>query len=291
MKHEKQTTGLEEVQHERALARTFVELRQVVTRIRMAFPNLTIVEILMLAGIVEQAKSEGMKELGQSLRRVPPKKAPPALPAKASAPPPVKSKPTPPFERGLKVTVGTKNVPFITVASRLLVERGPMTLREIFDTFEEKGWKINTKSPHMQQVVRALLTREDKTFQKVASPNNEVKFRARANNPKRTHAASNPKGAPSKEVVRKQTLRLLAASHGKPISIADLAEKLKIPNAQRLVPLLVSLSESGAVKKLTKGDETLWEPFKDKIKAYDTERGGIVFSKAHVEALNGVAHA
>jgi hypothetical protein len=50
-----------DVNQERQLVRTLIELREVFTRAKMLLPSISLAEMLTLAGAMEQAKTAGMK--------------------------------------------------------------------------------------------------------------------------------------------------------------------------------------------------------------------------------------
>lgn len=278
-----------DVSHERLLAKTLIELRETFTRARMLLPSLSLPEMLTIAGAMEQAKTEGMKHLGQALRT-----DTKALPARSKKAPsafeiPGAIEDVPVLGNSLSVTIGKKEVHMVVAAARLLVN-GPLTIREMLDAMEKKGWKINSDSEHVYQIVRGLLVRQSKYF-KSTNDNGSVKFAL-----KRLKAQSKPVRVrkEAKAELRAKVVKTLSATDGT-ITTAALAEKLGLPNGQGLVPLLVSMKNHGAIKKSVKnvdGEEvTLWTPNADKLQAYHSERSnGHVFNKGHVDALNGVSH-
>ena len=271
-----------DVNQERLLARTLMELRQVFTRAKLLLPSLNLQQILMLAGAVEQAKTDGMR---------------------------VKPKPTvvvagfdglhvPVVRNSLTVTIDKKKVHVAVAAAKAITEKGPLSVRELLDTFEAKGWKLNSKSSYPMQIVRNVLQRHDDHFA-ASTDGGVVKFRIKEpkakaakdeNHPKETKEKKTPWRAQkdARAEARDAIVKTLVTVR-EPITIAALAEKMGRPNGAGIVPVMISLVEHGAVKKIERGGETLWDPKPDKLKEY-SKANSTAFTKEHVSLLNGVSN-
>ncbi len=262
-----------DVTQERVLARTLIELRETYTRAKMLLPAVSLQEMLMLAGAVEQAKSAGMK----------------TTPRKQGAEPEEEV-----LVAGSSLTVSTgkgKQTMALVVAVAKLLTDGPMSVREILDAFKEKGWKLNTKTSYPMRVLRKALSRSDQHFATVHEGHN-IKFKLKTS--KRPTKQGKPKLTAwqtqqrNRAGSRDKIVKTLAGVR-EPISIAALAEKMGRKNSVGIVPVMISLADAGAVKKVKKGDETLWDPVKDKLKEYGAANS-VAFTKAHVSMLNGVSN-
>lgn len=271
-------TDQTDISSERALAKSLLELREVYTRVRLLLPSLSLQEMLVLSGAIEQAKTAGMKA-----------KALPAATAPAAKPETEEDGPS--TSTGLTVTIDGSRTPLITAVRRLIAEFGPLSTRDIVGKFEEKGWVFNSRSTHPVSILRGALKRSDLAQ---LNENGFIKFRL-----KDTKSAKPPASKKGKKTAwqaqrddraasRDQILKTLSTVR-EPITIAQLATKMGRSNGQGIVPVMMSLAQFGAVKKSTKGEETFWEPNRDSLKEYASQIGASVFTKGDVALLNGSA--
>lgn len=261
------------VNQERTLARTLIELSNVFTRTRLMLPSASIQEILLLAGAVEQAKSEGL-----SIRKGRPvgSKNKPAVEVVAGGPVRVKAlSPSP--EKGfpqlvgikkvrLKVTINKKPVPVLEALCLFLTEqKEPQTVRQVVEGFEARGWKINSASKKpLAAAFRLILNRHTNVFKSVAKEGAvlySMKNQAPAKSTKRTR----DRFTKESQRVREAVIATIT-TYGKPISTPDLAKKMNIDNAQRLSTLMVSLHNRGTLQKSSKNGAILWTLNKDAAK-------------------------
>ena len=274
-----------DVEKERELAKALLELRSTFTRVSVMLPLLPLEDLLMLAGVVEQAKTEGMKKPIAEAKKA----AKTAKAAKAEADEEARAIPDVPIQdNSLTVTIGKTKVHAMVAAAKLIVQKGPLTVNELIEGIQAKGWKLNSNSEHVYQIVRGLLVRQEKYF-KAVNKDGTVKFDLRGRAKPATPKIRKRKEKTS-DKVRADVLRTLASVR-KPITTPELAEKVGLSSGQGLVPLLVSLKEHGAVKKVVQDEVTAWDPNREKLKEYDAARGHGVFTNGHVQALNGVSHA
>lgn len=270
-----------DVNQERVLAKTLIELRQTYTRAKLLLPAVSLQEMLTLAGAMEQARTEGMKM----------KSEPKALPAKPRSPkskPAAQEEPKPTeeprdipvkmFVNSPTVTIGRSSVHVVVAIARLLVKE-PMTIPEMLEAFEKRGWKLNTKTDFIYQVLRGQLDRHEEYFKSTKRPDGSVVYMMK-NIVTKKPTQTNPD---LKEVVK-------ALITDGPITAADLALKVGRTNGQGLGPLLTSMRDSGAVKKkvaTVDGQEvTQWVPNADKLREYEAQRTN-GFTSEHVAVLNG----
>jgi hypothetical protein len=283
------STDVSDVQQERLLARTLVELRESVTRARMLLPALSLQDLIMLAGAVEQAKTEGMKVSGTPSQETKPRRLRPSRPVTTMQPVVVQPVETP-KPKLLLVRTDKGDVLVAEAVTNLLRRANPKTVRELLDMFEEKHWKLLTTSPHPAQILRMSLERNDNLFQRIVKKEGDksvARFARREGKTKRTKG--HPRAA--KVYIGDQILKALAALT-KPISTAELAKKINVERIQSLIPRLVSLRAYGAVKNTQKDGAHYWFPVIDKLQEYDANHNGTAFfSKADAKALNGVSHA
>ncbi len=285
------TDVVSDVTQERLLARTLVELREVVTRARMMLPALSLHDLLMLAGAVEQAKTEGMK-LRPKREDKPPIEEPEVMQ-------PVLAVPLVKKPKSLMVhTDKGEDLTVVDAVKSVLSRNGSKTVREILDAFEVRGWKLITTSPYPTQILRMYLERNDDVFQRTSRKEGDkpvARFSRKEVKAKATKdvKAKEPKGHPraAKVYIGDQIIRTLA-SLTKPVSTADLAKKINVERIQSLIPLLVSLRTYGAIKDTQKDGTHHWFPVIEKLRKYDAEhKGTAFFSKEDAKALNGVSHA
>ncbi len=244
------------VNQERLLAQTLVELREVYTRARMLLPALSMPELLMLSGAIEQAKTAGMAKTKAGPRAKTSRRKAPANPRKSS----------------LSVFVGKDQKEFAFVASLLMEKKGPMTVRALLDTIKDRGWKLNTKSEWASQIVRVYLKRRKDLFT-CSQVDGEMRFRlvGKRGRPAKAKGASSSwraqKDARAKQ--REEVIRTLKRAES-PLTINELGTKMGRKNGVGLVPILRAFQERGLVKQLPQGadQEPLWDPVKDKLRAY-----------------------
>lgn len=272
-------TDQTDISQERALAKSLIELREVYTRVRLLLPSLSLQEMLVLSGAVEQAKTAGMKA-----------KSLPTATAQAAAKPETEEN-GPSTSTGLTVTIDGSRTPLITAVRQLITEFGPLSTRDIIGKFEEKGWTFNSRSTHPGSILRGALKRSDLGQ---LNENGFIKFRLKDTKSGKPPASKKGKKTAwqarrdDRAASRDQILKALSTVR-EPITIAQLAAKMGRSNGQGIVPVMMSLAQFGAVKKSTKGDETFWEPNRDSIKEYASQFGASVFTKGDVALLNGSA--
>lgn len=286
-----------EVTQERQLAKTLVDLRQSYTRAKMLLPAVGFAEMMLLAGAVEQAKSEGM-----SARKGRPPLATtvPLVPRLSSAEGP-----------GTRLMVSKGKgvvVSVLRALTDLLKEhKKPMSVRDILEGLAAKSWVLNSSSDHIDTILRCVLTRHRDIFKSVKK-GNRIQYMARQEPVKRVRTRSTAKATPAVEMkpvkrirpsrvknppkvdsskLRGLAVTTLMAHHGKPLTLAALAEKMGVDDARRIVALLSSLQKHGGVKQIKKDDTTIvWSPIRDTLKTL----GGKTES-SESSAQNGVSHA
>jgi hypothetical protein len=185
---------------------------------------------------------------------------------------------------------GTKK-PLADVLDKLLAKE-PMSVRNILAKFEHEGWRFNTSSSYPSAVLRGFLKRQGYSF---AYEGTKTMFSPRKDSDLGSKTPKTGKGKRTawqaqrddRAKSKAQIIHALSVTR-EPISIAAIGEKLGRTNGVGIVPVLVSLHEYGAVKKLSKGGETLWDPVPDKLKNYSTEFE--VRLRARRPVLNGVNH-
>ena len=273
-----------DVNQERRLARTLSELREVFTRAKMFLPAVSFTEMLLLAGAVEQAKSEGMSARRGRPPGIASKQAVQAVPALPASP-----SPSGKVVKRIRLSVGMKNkvVQILPALCMLLDKQKPMTVRQIIESMDAKGWKLNTMSSDVITTVRGVLNRHTKLFKSIVEDGAVLySLTYKQETSKRTKKLSPKKDArPLREAV---TAALLA--HGRPITGPDLAKKMGIDNAQRLSMLLVSLRSKGSIKKISKNGTLFWTINKEQGRTLASEPQGKLLNGAPQET-NGVAHA
>ncbi len=278
-----------DVNQERLLARTLIDLRQAYTRARMLLPALSMPEMLMLSGAIEQAKTEGMKTRTEV-------KALPASKRKQEAATDevgLNEDEFPVASGSLSVTAGKTRVHMAVAAAKILAKDGPLSVRGLLEAIEARGWKLDSKSPNAPQIVRNFLKRNAKYFGSSVK-DGEVRFRLKGAKvvealPKRT-AKKTPwrQKKDERNASRVMIIKALEKVSG-PVSIRDIAEKMGRDTGAGIVPVMVALQDAGAVKKVKKDGDTLWDPNPEKLRDYKTSLNGM-FTKDHVNVLNGVSH-
>jgi hypothetical protein len=262
------------ITEERSLARTLLDLREAYTRARMKLPGSSLPELLMLAGAVEQAKTEGMRtKTGQ----------------KALA---TTSQVTRPASHTMMVSTGGKKPIYIVAAVSKLLEKSPLSIKETIATFEKLGWKIKTSSNDPSRTIRQLLERHKETFERVESATGGVRYKLKGAQKATGKSAPKVKSTGKKHLVKKATGRIIRALYehnGKPLLSVDLAKMAGLASGQGLSPLLRSMRKEGAIKRVSvgkDGKDSLWDPVKEKLREYDAKHGGFAFSKGPAQ-LNG----
>jgi hypothetical protein len=278
------------VTHERLLARTLVDLREVFTRAKMLLPAVSLQEMLMLAGAMEQAKTSGMKTQKEPQDTPARPKKRPGKVARGKA-----GKLT--HKPAVLTATNAKGQtsPLVPVIAKIIASgNGPMSVESILSHIEAVGLKVNTTAGDLMRTVRGTIIRNSQgpgaVFKKITLANRAVEYKLnkRGLTKKASKRAPTPRASrrPSKtkdvEQVRSEALRILTSHGGGPLTIQHVAGKLGLENGQRLVPLFVSLAEFGGLKKTVgDNDETLWDPIKAKIREYAAERATV--------ATNGVS--
>jgi hypothetical protein len=143
-----------------------------------------------------------------------------------------------------------------------------MNAEDILKLLKARHFVPNSADP--AKYVRTVLAQNPKVFKRTD----------RGMYALRKSAKRGPGGEEAKNHMRVDVLRALAKQE-EAISTPDLCKLVGVENGQSMSPLLNSLNEFGAVKKVEKDNATLWAPVKDKLKEYDAARGGRAFSNGH----------
>jgi hypothetical protein len=164
--------------HEREVANDLLALRAIYTRVSLAFPTLDLAQLLMLSGVVEQAKTTSMLKVEKT------DKTKVGRPWNSS---------TVVEERNVRgpiiVRQGKEEAPVLDAVEMILKKKGPLTTPDILKAFADNGWVVQTMQKNVVGAVRGAIANASDRFTR-SGEGKKTRFHIKNTKPKTT--ASDP---------------------------------------------------------------------------------------------------